>query len=1238
MGSFLRALLLFHSALLACLPVFAGTSGELRGRILDKDLHPLAGVTVRIDNDLLVLVGKGTVSDGTGAYRISGLPAGAGYRVRVSLATFSTMQFSDVSITADDVTTLDVVLLPASEIQETVRVPGKAGVVDTESVLTSSTFTSQFIAGLPLLGRNYQDVLTLAPGVVDPDHTGNPNVHGARSTDFITLVDGVSTTDPLTGRYGQNLNIESIQEIEVITSGATADFGRAQGGFANIVTKSGGNEFQGSFKFYARSHRLDRDGAGRDPPDLTGGLRGEAAANAIRFTDLYPFLSLSGAIRKNYAWFYTSGEFIQVETPVHDLTAAFVTRTRGYREFLKTTWQLTNSHKLALSVILDRERLENQGITSLKDLESGYFFKRGGPTYTLRETAVFNPSLLLESSLSWFDNSFEQASTLSPDTNHNGVLFVDDRPELGGNGDGIFQVRERDPGEDWDRDHDYDIFEDRNGNRALDSLEDKDGDRRVTPVGGCEGTGQEDRNCNGLLDEEVDLDLNGAVDPDEDAGIPCAIPGACPEGVVPGTRGNGRFDTEDRSGDGVLDTVPGAGLTPFPFWNDRNGNGTVEVGEFRSPLPPDRNYTTDRFGRTTGPFPYQYGDHRKRLTVKEELSLYGEGYGGSHDIRMGAVFEHEGYDRDTLVLPIVQAASSGIQISMGSSSPGKRDHGILAYMAVPGSVNNTATGNSVGLYLQDRFKPFPNLSLGLGIRADLEAEESFGYTPFDPVSERRRFNAVMALIGIQSDTDFYLSQPVLRLGLRRDPLYTNGIGDAIYLATIESQIKDVAPDSLSHPAVQVDLVSASLARVFGRSDLDELARQGVRIRRPQGIRIQNANVAPRLSLSWDPRGDGKSKGFASWGRYYDKLFLNSIVMEEGPDSVTRGYAFDPDGVDFRGVPDNQVGLAISQSSLTAFQIDRGISTPYDDELTLGFEREIAPEVSLSLTYVRRDYRKQLQTIDVNHRVQRDVKTGQFLDLIGAYSCEMFPDPPRVACANQSDNLPDLFIENPFFNRVLRLGNFNSQFYRGWELKLVRRLSRKWQMQASYTHSRAYGDAETYNSEVGDDPSLAEFEPGYLLYDQRHAIKLHAVAYLPQDWQIGTSSEWASGFPYSSQLRTGASDDVGFFQDRLLYGHVGPGGLGFFREARNTHRNRSTYMFNARVQKNFTVAKTVASGFFEIFNLLNSDDLRVYNIRQVPARVLPAEPGGFAEVIPGYEIIEGERRFGRRFEFGIQIDF
>ena len=75
-------------------------------------------------------------------------------------------------------------------------------------------------------------------------------------------IDSISEFDPLTGKVGAQLNIESIQEIEVKTAGASAEFGRAQGGFANIVTKSGGNEFQGTFKFFWRGSTLDGDGAG----------------------------------------------------------------------------------------------------------------------------------------------------------------------------------------------------------------------------------------------------------------------------------------------------------------------------------------------------------------------------------------------------------------------------------------------------------------------------------------------------------------------------------------------------------------------------------------------------------------------------------------------------------------------------------------------------------------------------------------------------------------------------------------------------------------------------------------------------------------------------------------------------------------------------------------------------------------------------------------------------------------
>src|SRR5206468_2936908 len=115
------------------------------------------------------------------------------------------------------------------------------------------------------------------------------------------------------------------------------------------------------------------------------------------------------------------------------------------------------------------------------------------------------------------------------------------------------------------RDGAYDLFENLNGNFGLDPGEDMDRDGRLTPDGGCEGAQHEDFNCNGQLDQEIDRNFNGKVDPNEDTGIRCTITGLCPDGVIPGTRGNGKFDTEDKNGNGVLDTVGNSGNVSFPF-------------------------------------------------------------------------------------------------------------------------------------------------------------------------------------------------------------------------------------------------------------------------------------------------------------------------------------------------------------------------------------------------------------------------------------------------------------------------------------------------------------------------------------------------------------------------------------------------------------------------------------------------------------------------------------------------
>ncbi|MCI0658144.1 MAG: hypothetical protein L0170_13920 [Acidobacteria bacterium] len=571
----------------------------------------------------------------------------------------------------------------------------------------------------------------------------------------------------------------------------------------NIITKSGGNEFKGTFKFYMQTSRLDGDGAGADEPELVGGVGEASDFRDLRFTDLYPYLSTSGAFIKDRLWYYFTGEYVQIETPVNSLNQSFVVGTHGFRVFGKATWQINSANKLAFSVTVDRTTDENQGLDSLTEEESGYTFKRGGPTYALRETAVFGPTLLLDSSLGWFDNNFQRTPTLTPDTNHNGILTVDSRAELGGNGDGIIQASEFDPGEDYDFDGRFDVFEDEDGNHILGFQEDRDHDGRLTGPNACEGSTHEDRNCNGTLDAEKDKNLDGILQSSEDIGIPCGDPLLCPNGTLPGTPGNGRFDSEDTNGSGSLDVVGTSGNTPFPYWNDANQNGTPDAGEFRVPLSPDRIFFRDASGRFSGPNPYESDDHRTRFTLREDLSLFVGDAGGTHDLKIGGIYEKEGYDGTTIQRPYLRVPRprGASRVNSSQTTPGA----LVGFLGMPGEVNNVAEGKNFGLYIQDTYKPLPNLTIGLGLRLDIEDLSSSGYNFFEPAVQRREYNALVEITGVDVSPD-----SVEAAGLCRDPLYScSGSTYPLRIADLYRDILTQAPQRFTRHNSEVDILAPS---------------------------------------------------------------------------------------------------------------------------------------------------------------------------------------------------------------------------------------------------------------------------------------------------------------------------------------------------------------------------------------------------------------------------------------------
>ncbi len=1177
---------------------FAQVSGGLQGIILDKERTPIPGATVVAVNTAQGL-SRGVLSDLGGRYRIVPLPPGHGYSLNVSFPGMATVEMSDIDVPPGTVPSIVITLVPQEDVRQHIRVVYHHDAVDRDEATTQTRFSAEFLEALPLLGRDYQDVLALAPGVSDVDHTGNPNIHGARDTDVVTLVDGVSTVDPLTGKIGQQLNIESIQEIEIKTSGASAEFGRAQGGFVNIVTKSGGNEFGGSFKFFLRSNRLDGDGHGADDPRLHGGFGGDSP----RFKDLRPFLSLGGPIRKDRAWYFVTAEYVRIEEPINATTQEFVRSTDEKRVFAKATWDVTASHKLALSLTIDPQEYGNLGVDSRTLLESGYTSRVGGTNLVLKETSILNPNLFLETTLQKFESKPRVSPSLDPDTNGNGVLYTDR------NRDGFIDPTERDPGEDWDQDGAWDVFEDVIHNGHLDPHEDLDSDGHVTAsFHGCEGATREDQDCDGNLDRvSEDKNGNGELDPEEDLD------------------GDHRLDRggEDRNFNRRLDDRPFP--DPADAFSSTQPDGTIvelppyyPYEHFR-PTPPDRDYTIE--GGNSGPYYLSLDGRLGRFTLRQDLTVFVPDRRGQHDLKVGAALERETYGQDTQLRPI--------RIPLG----GRREQGSTIAVQLAATARNRATGLSIGVYATDTYKPLPNLAIGLGVRFDREATDSFGYTPFDPVAERRLFDRLRSLgPGEVPDHEATLGNGdgVLSLGYCSDPIFqmpsfdchTNNFGNPV-VADLAS-LQQIATRRMTQHHSLVSFGGENLLRLYPEASfMDpstgqvvvniEALRNSATFQEKQSFRLTNNNLSPRLFVSWDPWGDSKSKVFLAWGRYYDKLFLDSVVHEEGPDQTWRYYERDGDAVTPAGAPDNGFGRLIAASPPSITQIDRGLQTPFSDELTLGFEREVALEVALRVTYINRRYRKQLQDRDINHNL-RYGPDGTPVDIIGRHLGSGVP---------VADGRPDFYIENFFFNQVFEVGNFNEARYTGIEVELKKRLSRKWQMEASYTYSRAIGAAEQYLSELGDDPSTVQNEYGYLDYDQRHVVKINAAAYLPGDWQIGTVTSWASGLPFSIVDRFFATDNLDYGQYRTLYGFLPDDRSGYRFVRRNSQRNRAILNINLRAQKAFVLGRVNSKLFVSVDNLLNSDDLRIFSVDR------------HADVNAA---IASERRFGRRFELGCQFDF
>jgi outer membrane receptor for ferrienterochelin and colicin len=280
----------------------AGAQGTqtstLSGSVSSNDGAVLPGVTVTLSSPSLQGE-RTTTTDANGGYIFRGLSGGV-YKATFALSGFGTVEQA-VTIALGTTPTVDAALGVAS-MSENVTVTAVAPSVLATTVV-GSNYKADNIDKLAT-GRTIQNIAELAPGVTDnTPNAGQLAIAGAFAYDNVFLLNGVDVNDNLFGT-GNNLFIEdALDEVQVLTGGVSAEYGRFSGGVINVVTKRGGNEFSGSMRIDLTNPDW-QDESKFEQERIDSGAAG-AVPHIDKLNKIYQF-TLGGPILKDRLWFFAA--------------------------------------------------------------------------------------------------------------------------------------------------------------------------------------------------------------------------------------------------------------------------------------------------------------------------------------------------------------------------------------------------------------------------------------------------------------------------------------------------------------------------------------------------------------------------------------------------------------------------------------------------------------------------------------------------------------------------------------------------------------------------------------------------------------------------------------------------------------------------------------------------------------------------------------------------------------------
>jgi outer membrane receptor for ferrienterochelin and colicin len=416
----LRALLLAGAGVL----LLAGgaraqgnTTGTISGEVRSQDGAPLPGVTVNATSRSLQGV-RSTTTSANGDYIFAFLPAGE-YEVVFELTGFQAVKRTARVALAQTVP-LSVTLALANVSEEIVVEAAAANADFAQTAPVAASYKADLVEKLPL-NRGLEQTLALAPGV---NATGPARGTGATARAAITIsgamsfenlftVNGVVVNENLRGMPLDLFIEDALQETTTTTGAVSAEFGRFSGGVVQAITKSGGNDFSGSFRTTFRNDDW----------------RSTLPLNDRKVDRIVPVYegTLGGPLVKDKLWFFGAARFLDDTRSNQTFTTLvnYDLETKQRRYEGKLTYSLTRDHTLRAAYLKIDEETLNDAFTPIMDTDSLYG-KRSDPQdlLSVNYTGVLSPQFFVEAQYSRRNLTFSGSGSQFTDLVR-GTLLLD---------------------------------------------------------------------------------------------------------------------------------------------------------------------------------------------------------------------------------------------------------------------------------------------------------------------------------------------------------------------------------------------------------------------------------------------------------------------------------------------------------------------------------------------------------------------------------------------------------------------------------------------------------------------------------------------------------------------------------------------------------------------------------------------------------------------------------------------